>query len=204
MNKIIPHIYQVKVELEDIEPLIWRRLQIPADLFLHDFHKVLQTTMGWENQHLHLFRKGKKLFGMADDEWNGNPLFQDYTIVRVNDLLRKPGDEMVYEYDFGDDWRHRIILEMEMEPDPLEYYPVCIDGARECPPEDCGGPGGYQEMVAAVKDPSNPQHRFFKALFPDGLDPEYFDLEEINDILLEDDYGCLLPFDDYDEDEDED
>jgi hypothetical protein len=193
---LAPYIYQVKVELQEIEPLIWRRLQIPADLFLHDFHKVLQTTMGWENQHMHVFIKGKRFFGQGDIEWNKGTLFQDYTIVRVNDLLRKPGDEMIYHYDFGDDWRHRITLEKVLAPDPMAYYPVCIDGARECPPEDCGGPIGYQTLVEAVKDPSNPQHRFFKELFPDGLDPEYFDLEQINDILLEEDYGCLLPFDD--------
>jgi hypothetical protein len=200
MHQITPYIYQVKVTLHGIEPPIWRRLQIPADLFLHDFHKVLQTVMGWENQHLHLFVRGKRLFGQSDDEWVSNPRFLDYTIVRVNDLLRKPGDELTYQYDMGDNWQHRIVLEKELKPDPLEYYPVCTDGARECPPEDCGGPHGYQEMVTAVKDPSNPQHRFFKALFPDGLDPEYFDLEEINEILLEDDYGCLLPFDEEEED----
>ena len=199
MYQIRPHIYQVKVMLQGIEPAIWRRLLIPSDLFLHDFHKVLQTAMGWENQHLHIFIRGKRLFGPSDDEWLNNPKFQDYTIVRVNDLLRNPGDEMVYQYDMGDNWRHVITLEKQTDPEPLEYYPVCVDGARECPPEDCGGPYGYQEMVAAVKDPSNPQHRFFKALFPDGLDPEYFDLEEINEILLEDDYGCLLPFDEEEE-----
>ncbi|WP_462318904.1 plasmid pRiA4b ORF-3 family protein [Marinilabilia sp.] len=199
MYQIRPQIYQVKVELQGIEPSIWRRLQIPADLFLHDFHKVLQTAMGWENQHLHIFMRGNRLFGPSDDEWLNNPRFQDYTIVRVNDLLRNPGDSIVYQYDMGDNWRHLITLEKQTEPEPLEYYPVCVDGARECPPEDCGGPYGYQEMIAAVKDPSNPQHKFFKALFPDGLDPEYFDLEEINEILLEDDYGCLLPFDEEDE-----
>ncbi|MGQ1891286.1 plasmid pRiA4b ORF-3 family protein [Thermophagus sp. OGC60D27] len=201
MKKITPSVYQVRVELLGIDPLIWRRLQIPADLFLHDFHKVLQTTMGWENQHMHVFKKGKRMFGQGDVEWGHNTLFQDYTIVRVNDLLRKPDDEIIYHYDFGDDWCHRIILEKSLAPDPMIYYPLCIDGARECPPEDCGGPVGYQAMISAVKDPSNPQHRFFKELFPDGLDPEYFDLEQINDILLEEDYGCLLP---YNEQEDED
>lgn len=200
MYQVKPQIYQVKVVLQGIEPAIWRRLQIPADLFLHDFHKVLQTAMGWENQHLHMFRKGRKMFGQSDDEFVSNPNFLDYTIVRVNDLLRKTGDEMVYQYDMGDDWRHTITLEKEITPDPMEYYPLCTGGARECPPEDCGGPGGYAEMVKAVRDPSNPQHKFFKALFPEGLDPEYFDLEEINDILLEDDYGCLLPFDEEEED----
>ncbi|PWD97548.1 plasmid pRiA4b ORF-3 family protein [Marinilabilia rubra] len=199
MYQIRPQIYQVKVTLQGIEPAIWRRLLIPADLFLHDFHKVLQTAMGWENQHLHIFMRGNRLFGPSDDEWKQNGRFQDYTIVRVNDLLRNPGDEIVYQYDLGDNWRHLITLEKQTEPEPLEYYPLCVDGARECPPEDCGGPYGYQEMIAAVKDPSNPQHKFFSALFPDGLDPEYFDLEEINEILLEDDYGCLLPFDEEDE-----
>ncbi len=200
MTKISPYLYQVKVILKDVDPPIWRRLLIPADLFLHDFHKVLQTTMGWENQHMHLFQKGTRMFGLSDDEWSGSSRFQDYTIVRVNDLLRKPGDEIEYHYDMGDGWRHAVVLEREsVKPDPLEYYPQCTGGARECPPEDCGGPPGYIEMINAVKNPANPQHRFFKAMYPEGLDPEYFDMDEINDILLEDDYGCMLPFDDDEE-----
>lgn len=199
LYQVSPHIYQVKVTLQNIEPPIWRRLLIPADLFLHDFHKVLQTAMGWENQHLHLFLKGKRMYGIADDEWSNDKGFQDYTPVRVNDLLRKPGDEMVYQYDLGDNWRHSIELEEITKPEPLEYYPMCTEGARECPPEDCGGPYGYQDMLAAVNNPSDPQHQFYKEMYPEGLDPEFFDKEEVNDFLLEDDYGCLMP---YDEEED--
>ncbi|MFO7999787.1 MAG: plasmid pRiA4b ORF-3 family protein [Marinilabilia sp.] len=194
----MPHIYQVTVTLDGIFPPIWRRLLIPSDLFLHDFHKVLQTAMGWENQHMHVFLKGERMFGPSDDEWSQTPRFQDYIPVRVNDLLRRSGDQLVYQYDMGDNWRHSVVLEKEVEPDTSAYYPVCIDGARECPPEDCGGPEGYREMIAAVKDPSSPHHRFFKALFPEGLDPEYFDKEMINDFLMEENYGCLLPFDEED------
>jgi hypothetical protein len=139
------------------------------------------------------------MFGIADDEWYHNLKFQDYTIVRVNDLLRKVGDEMIYQYDLGDEWRHTIVLERyEVKIDPMEYYPVCTGGARECPPEDCGGPDGYLEMIEAVRNLSNPQHTFFKALYPEGFDPEFFDEDEINDFLLEDDYGCLLPYDEED------
>ena len=197
MNRFTPHIYQVKVTLQGVEPPVWRRLLIPADLFLHDFHKVLQTGMGWENQHVHLFLKGRKVFGIADDEWSVNSEFQDYTIVRVNDLLRKAGDEMIYRYDMGDDWRHTVTLEKDnLEPDPMEYYPICTGGARDCPPEDCGGPMDYMELVAAVKDPSSPQYGYYKTMFPEGLEPEYFDLDEINAFLLEDNYGCMFPFED--------
>jgi hypothetical protein len=184
------------VTLLDVKPPIWRRLLIPADLFLHDFHKVLQTAMGWENQHLHYFRKGERLFGIADDEWSDNKRFQDYTTVRVVDLLRNAGAEMEYHYDMGDHWRHRIVMEKELEPDPIEYYPLCAGGARGCPPENCGGAHGYMEMVSAVRNPASSQHRFFKAMLPQGFDPEYFDVEEINDFLLEDDYGCFLSFED--------
>jgi hypothetical protein len=201
MARILPKIYEVTITLEGISPAIWRRLLIPSDLFLHDFHKVIQTTMGWDNQHLHLFLKGNKLFGLQDDDWMGNPSFQDYTAIRVNDLLRRPGDQMIYQYDMGDNWKHLVRLDQEHDSEPDAYYPVCIDGARECPPEDCGGPEGYKEMIEAVRDPSSPHHRFFKALFPEGLDPEFFDKEVINDFLMEEEYGCLYPYQDWDEDE---
>ncbi|MFW5754049.1 MAG: plasmid pRiA4b ORF-3 family protein [Marinilabiliaceae bacterium] len=199
MVRLLPKIYQITVTLQGIRPPIWRRLLIPADLFLHDFHKVLQTTMGWDNQHIHLFLKGNKMFGSEETGWGSGPHFQDYTAIRVNDLLRQPGDKMIYQYDMGDDWRHAVELEKEVNPDPDAYYPVCIDGARECPPEDCGGVEGYKEMIEAVKNPASPHHRFFKALFPEGMDPEYFDKEVINDFLMEEEYGCLYP---YDEEED--
>jgi len=199
MNRFQAQIYQVVVTIRGIRPPIWRRLLIPADLFLHDFHKVLQTAMGWDNQHVHLFLKGKKIFGMKETGWMESGDSQDYTAIRVNDLLRRPGDKMVYHYDMGDDWMHDVVLENVTEPVPDIYYPLCVDGARECPPEDCGGPQGYKEMIEAVKDPSSPHHRFFKALFPEGMDPEYFDKELINDFLMEEDYGCLYPFDEEEE-----
>ena len=179
MNMLAPYIYQVKVELQEIEPLIWRRLQIPADLFLHDFHKVLQTTMGWENQHMHVFIKGKRFFGQGDIEWNKGTLFQDYTIVRVNDLLRKPGDEMIYHYDFGDDWRHSVVVEEVVAADPMIDYPRFVDGARRGPPEDVGGLPGFEEFLGATADPKHPEHDSVMTWYGHPFDPTDIDLDAI-------------------------
>ncbi|ASB47853.1 plasmid pRiA4b ORF-3 family protein [Alkalitalea saponilacus] len=187
-----PKIYQVKITLNGIEPTVWRELRIPSDLFLHDFHKVIQTTMGWENGHLHQFMKNGRIFGFADDEPESrSDKFMDYTSIRVMDILKKDGETIRYLYDFGDYWMHEIILEAILEPDADVYYPICIDGARNCPPEDCGGPPGYQEMMKIFNHPGHPDREMLLEWLDEEWEPEEFDRELVNDLLMDDDFGCL-------------
>lgn len=186
-----PDIYQIKIQLSTVSPTVWRRLMVPNDLFLHDLHKVIQTSMGWENAHLHQFKKNERIFGIADDEPELSDRFMDYTSIRLMDILKKTGDSMQYIYDFGDYWQHEITLEDIQAPDKSSYYPVCLSGERNCPPEDCGGPPGYHQMLKVLNHPGHPDREALMDWLDEDWEPEEFDLEYTNNLLLEDDFGCL-------------
>lgn len=187
----VPDVYQIKVELKGISPSIWRRLLLPDDLFLHDLHKIIQTAMGWENMHLHEFVKNGRTFGPSDDENESSKNFIDYTSVRLKDILKSTGESFQYIYDFGDYWVHDIILEDILSPDNSGYYPVCIDGERNCPPEDCGGAPGYKELLKVINLPGHPDREALLDWLDADWEAEEFDVEYTNGLLLEDDFGCL-------------
>ncbi len=147
---------RIRVELRDVEPSIWRVLDVPATTTLPVLHQVLQVAMGWTDSHLHEFTDGDPLarrpvrsFVPAadlEDGWgDGEP--EDH--VTVGELLRVPGDTLHYLYDFGDDWRHVLTLE-SVTPDDVDRARL-VDGARACPPEDCGGAPGYEHLVTTVR-----------------------------------------------------
>lgn len=179
---------QVKVTLQEIDPPIWRRLLMPADASLEDLHWIIQQAMGWWNSHLHEFNLPDRRIGRPDwedDAWYDDtvPPLEDARYVKLIELSAGPGFTFEYLYDFGDSWHHEIVIEGVRELDaPLEV-PECLDGARACPPEDCGGPDGYEEMLASWRDPSDPEHDEWLEWLPDGYDPEAFNLVEINWIL---------------------
>ncbi|MFZ1730822.1 MAG: DUF1186 domain-containing protein [Bacteroidota bacterium] len=153
-------ILQFRIMLKDIDPPIWRRIQVPARYSLWDLHVAVQDAMGWLDYHLHAFRfpgeewLGKEI-GIPLDNQVDEPGFETMAgwEFAADELFRAPGDSAEYEYDFGDDWRHEILLEEILEAEEGVQYPRCIDGARACPPEDCGGPYGYAEMLETLKHP---------------------------------------------------
>ena len=175
-------IYELKVALRVIEPPIWRRVQVRSDIPLDDLHEHLQIAMGWTNSHLHCFKLGDARFGIPNPEFP-ELAFRDERRVRLPNLLEAPGDELVYEYDFGDSWAHDIVLERALEPEPDTEYPRIVAGARACPPEDCGGVGGYEEFLCVIADPSHPEHGEMLAWAGGAFDPEAFDIEERNRLL---------------------
>lgn len=179
----VDSIYQLKITLNDIEPPIWRHVLVPAIASLADLHGVIQAVMPWEDAHLYQFRKGKLTFS-EPDPYNEDVEDSDSAEVLLAELLTAPNQELTYLYDFGDGWEHTILLE-EIQPLDLDViYPQCIGGERACPPEDCGGPPGYAEMLAALKDPEHPEHELYLDWLDDDFDPEWFDLEETNDMLF--------------------
>lgn len=96
-------------------------------------------------------------------------------------VLARKGQKLLYEYDFGDGWEHEVILEKFLPIDPAAKYPVCLAGARACPPEDCGGFPGYADIMAALKAPEKTDGR--KELLEwvgGGYNPERFDLGAVN------------------------
>ncbi|SDC01305.1 plasmid pRiA4b ORF-3 family protein [Williamwhitmania taraxaci] len=186
-------IYQIQVALVGSKPKIWRRVLIPSDMPLSDVHKVIQTAMGWANSHLHQFVKGKKYYAPVvedDDSWDDTDSI-DYKDILVSDLLKAVKDKMEYEYDFGDGWEHTVELEAILPVDESAVYPFCVDGKMNCPVEDSGGVGGYQHMLAVLKDTAHEEYAEYMEWLGGDLDPTYFEKDEINEMFRMTDYGCL-------------
>lgn len=144
-------------------PPIWRRFQIPGDVTLYRLHRVLQVVMDWTDSHLHEFMVGKTCFREPhpDDVPSPDVEVRDERRVRLRELTPKPPFKLVYEYDFGDCWRHEVTVEAVLEPQAGARYPVCLSGKRACPPEDCGGIWGYADFLRAIADPGHPEHEDF-------------------------------------------
>jgi Plasmid pRiA4b ORF-3-like protein len=168
--------YQLLVELAVIEPRIWRRVVVADTTPLPLLHRILQVTFGWKDYHLHEFKVGTVSFGVPDDEYP--PPHIDEKSVRLYQLAHEPGDRFVYLYDFGDSWEHDLVLE-DMRAAENPVTPICLDGARAAPPEDCGGVSGYEQFVAALRDPSHPEHLDVKR-WAVKYEPEALNLELIN------------------------
>jgi len=176
-------IYQLKVTLEDVQPPVWRRLLVPADIRLPKLHATLQEAMGWTNSHLHQFSLRDRHFGDASIDGELEELnMEDERKVRLQDLVG-PGQSLIYEYDFGDSWEHTVQVEEQLEPDSRFPYPLCLGGARACPPEDCGGPPGYANFLMALKDSAHPEHDDTVTWAGGVFDPEGFSLNSVNAAL---------------------
>lgn len=187
-----PKIYQLHITLIGSKPKIWRRILEDSETLLPDLHKILQTTMGWFNAHLHQFKIGKVLYAPPMDEEPWDDLGEvDYTNHKISAFLRKPKDKFRYEYDFGDGWIHDIVLEAVLSPEGGEFYPKCTGGKRHCPPEDCGGVWGYAELLKAISNPKHPDYSQMMEWLGEGFDPEDFDIDQVNEGLKEEDFGCL-------------
>ena len=154
-------LFQFKITLLDIKPAIWRRIQVP-DCTLVDLHEYIQATFGWENYHLHQFDiDGVQYSQPAPDSDDFGMGFEDETDVLLSKLLPKSSQKVkwIYEYDFGDGWRHEILFEGFPPADPKAKTPICLEGERACPPEDCGGPPGYCDYLDAIADRRHERHQ---------------------------------------------
>ena len=182
-TKSLQKIYQIKVTLTGSKPPIWRRLLVSSLITLSKLHKVLQIAMGWTDSHLHQFIAYGRFYGQPDPDFDFEVL--DESKVRLDSLLKKDKDSITYEYDFGDSWEHKIELEKVLPFDPKITLPVCIKGKRACPPEDVGGIWGYQSFLHAIRDPNHPEHEEYLEWIGEEFDPEYFNVDKINELLAE-------------------
>jgi hypothetical protein len=175
-------IYQLRIELLDLEPTIWRQVLVPASIKLHKFHVVLLWTMGWAGGHLHEFVIGHDHYGIPDPDYDTPPLIQREDRVTLGAALgaRKA---FTYLYDYGDGWEHRVTVEKILPPDPGLKSPRCLDGANACPPEDVGGPPGYIEFLEAINDPAHDEHDSMIEWSGGSFDPTAFRLDDIDDRL---------------------
>ncbi len=181
--------YQIKILLNHTKPPIWRRLIVDSRITLDALHDAIQISMGWSCSHLHQFvDRNNVTYNLQDDESFMLDFGQDAvdeSLVLLNELLKKEKDWLRYEYDFGDGWDHKIILE-KILPHKKDQFPVlCIKGVRACPPEDCGGPWGYQHILKQLSGQSDEVDDDLLDWLGDDFDPLYFNLDEVNAVLRE-------------------
>jgi hypothetical protein len=171
-------VYQFEITLLESHPPIWRRIQV-QDCTLDKLHEHIQTAMGWTNSHLHHFRVGEQLYGDPDllHENFEDMEYRDSTTTKLSDILPKTNRRFrfQYEYDFGDSWNHEVLFEGVVQPEPKVKHPICLEGARACPPEDCGGIWGYTDFVQAIQDPDDERHDELLEWVGGRFDPEAVD-----------------------------
>ncbi len=170
----------LKVMLQDIEPPIWRRIQVWEDITLAQLHAILQIVMEWEDCHLHQFVIGRRLYSVPDPD---DDMYErkviDESRARLGDVVPRVGTQFEYLYDFGDSWRHDLLLEAILLPEPAMQYPRCIAGERRAPPEDAGGTPGYEEYLEVLADPEHEEHENMLQ-WRGPFDPEAFSPDHVN------------------------
>jgi hypothetical protein len=184
-NTTSPEVVELKITLRHTKPPIWRTLAVPGDVTLAGLHDIIQAVMGWCDCHLHQFiGDSERLYSsgfLAEDDAD----VIDGTRVRFCDLIDGVGSRLLYQYDFGDGWEHELKVVSIGPPKPGVKYPVCLAGARACPPEDCGGIGGYYDLLKIIADPKHEEHESMLEWVGEGFDPEAFDVEEVSSLLPE-------------------
>lgn len=173
-------VLQLRVTLEDIRPVIWRRLLVPGSVRLNRLHEMFQAAMGWTGSHLHQFRVDGVVYGMQFDDYPEDELDETaHTVIGTIGKVRR----FFYDYDFGDNWRHEVVVE-EVTSWPFGLkYAVCLDGQRACPPEDVGGTPGYEDFLRVLADPEHDEYEHMMGWSGGGFDPEEFSLAATNIAL---------------------
>ena len=183
MRKKFNRVYQFKITLKNLEPLIWRQIQVPETYSFWDLHVAIQDAMNWLDYHLHLFTLRNPLtgntvnIGIPDDEFP-----EDFLLgwnQKIADYFSLENNSADYRYDFGDGWEHAVVLEKILPSETGIKYPVCISGERACPPEDCGGTSGYFEFLEAIMNPFHENHQEMLRWAGKKFDPSHFDPAQI-------------------------
>lgn len=171
----------MRITLRDVKPAIWRRVVIPSTWRLDEVANVLLAAMGWTNSHLHCFVIGEFRYDMVGDWSDGDELDErDFTL---RDAFDEVGRTARFEYDFGDGWEHDLLLESVRIATKADRDPYCVAGKRSCPPEDCGGPYGYGELLQLQKSgPKTEWDRERLEWFGD-FDPAAFDADEATEAM---------------------
>lgn len=175
-------IYQFRVILERTQPMVWRRILVPGTYSFWDLHVAIQDAMGWQDCHLHLFQLKNPATGElhqigipSDDSFDDTEPCLPGWEVAIADYFEGPGDRADYEYDFGDGWQHEVLLEEISDGLSAAQYPICVDGERVCPPEDCGGVHGYKELLSILSDPGHEEYPGTRQWVGTSYDPAAFD-----------------------------
>ena len=177
------HVYRFKVTLQDFEPKIWRRIEVPENYTFWDLHVAIQDAMGWLDCHLHEFqlkdpRTRKKLrIGLPVENFSDDiiPVWEE----KIANYFTMENKSANYVYDFGDYWVHKVQLEQVHPVENELVYPLCLKGEKACPPEDCGGTGGYEAILEILRDSTHEQHDDIKNWLGEDFDPDHFAVQEV-------------------------
>lgn len=169
------------IELKWIEPVVWRRFVVPANITLGKLHYVIQAVMGWSDSHMHDFEIAGEHYGEPDTDGWGPVVHAEARKTLVKALMGKK--TFSYLYDFGDSWEHKIKVEKTLPPGTAPQLPYCVDGANACPPEDIGGAPGYEHFVQVMADADHPEHEDMQDWFGGEFDPKAFDIHTLNPWL---------------------
>jgi hypothetical protein len=187
MNK--NNILRLKITLAGSRPSIWRSILIPANISFFDLHIAIQDAFGWLDCHLHQFHTTEPYKrGSMHRNIIGFPMPEmedvlDERHITLSEWLKVPKSKIWYEYDFGDTWMHEIKVEKIIPPDSKTRYPYLVDGANACPPEDCGGLGGYYHLLEVLRNQKNKKHKdmleWLDIESAKEFNPEYFNKKDI-------------------------
>lgn len=186
--------YQIKISIKNIKPAIWRRLRVPGGITFQQLHQIIQAAYGWLDYHLYKFEFKKTIVTIPSDDYALGELYGedfielDSNLTKINELFDS-NDSCEYEYDFGDSWEHEIIIEKRLKDTKNNRVPECLDGARQRPPEDVGGTGGYENFLNIIRDKKNPERKEMLSWAEKDtkgriFDPDYFSTSEVNRRLL--------------------
>jgi hypothetical protein len=184
VGKETASIYQLQVVLLGTQPPLWRRLQVPGNASLDWLHAVLQVAIGWTNSHLHQFRMGEDCYSDTRHhfaEFEDDPEILEEREFTLQQMAPRKQEAFGYEYDFGDSWQHGITVEKILPGNRTSSRTaVCIDGARACPPEDCGGIGGFADLLKILKSRKHPEHKSMKEWLGRPFDADAFSVGKTN------------------------
>ena len=170
----------LRIELEDIKPLIWRRVGVRTSMTLKAVHDVIQTIMGWLDCHLwELAANGRRYSMLVPNDADWNERITNVAKTKLSALLASGVREIGYVYDMGDNWQHRIIVEKLKAAEPGALYPQFLGGERRCPPEDCGGIPGYYEFLNNIASKQNKKRQSRARLVRRPYEPDEIDEQQI-------------------------
>lgn len=172
-------IARTRIMLDDIEPAIWRRIELPLTNSLKTLHLAIQATMLFENYHLFRFDVGEASYGIPFEDDYMDPPTRDAGNIRLAKLVERGITDFIYTYDFGDDWRHSVVIEAVLPADPSADYPRFVDGERRAPPEDVGGPSGFEQFLDAMAKPRHPEYKTLRQWYGRPFDPNDISLDEV-------------------------
>lgn len=177
----IPKVFEFKVTLLNVNPPVTRIFLAHEFIQLNELHDLIQFTMGWENKHLYKFQINNESFGADEEKIGDEP--SELESIELNRVLGE-ATKFFYDYDFGDFWRHEVEIIKIHEHDSNIRYPTCIGGENACPPEDCGGPHGFEELKKTISGKDSKKKKELLEWLGGFYDPSTFDPNLINRYLL--------------------